>query len=865
MSRKERQQPNPQQQSIDSVDDIEVKLQQAISFYQAGQLQQAEQICQQILQFTPQNAEVIHLLGKIAHQVERYDLAINLINQAIEIDPNQSSFFNNLGLILQKQEKFEAAIQAYQQAIELNSESAESYYNLGILLQEQNRSAEAIQAYRDAIEINPNYNKAHNNLGSMLEAQEVRRKRQSIRSKDSTQVTQDINATLQNLNRKFSSADSWDTFGEALTETKVLTDQIKWQPAPSLAQVCEESFIRLLSVTIGIVSLEHICFIPVLFERCQYNAKHKRWWLNYRNTLLTSSPRSTSDEIIWLIVLSNIIDSILTNRWTALSNMITQILNQPKLRLLNNNCVDYLGSVFAQSEWFQNEPDLKKTVISHWNESSRHSEEIRKWVYIILPLLGFNGTQTSPVDWMTFLFNSIVLSIINIGLQINNFNAALLIESLASGCYATRNENAQFFKNSYVDKIMPLFLEAGRRHKTTMPPITDNDENIEVPHKVCFFLHNSSFLAHTRNLFNYFRGLKEFDRPPIQPTLILFDDVSDQIQNLANENQVEIVSFPDSGYYERILRIRQWNIDNNVTAFVWSSTLLFMPFAFSMRIAPVQIFWSMKYHSVKFDEIDGYLTTGSFEKYRTIDGKKWRVGHGALDSLYKPELEGDAKTKRKELTDDENCIIFGCLGRETKINNDQYAGAIAQILKQVPNSIYIWTGRVNHPEILSRFRKLGILDRCRFVGWINTALYAQVLDVFVDSFPFASGHTAFESMAAGCPVVVRITPESLETSSLTHILPAFHCSYVPKDIQEDIKDTWLDENGNILLPIVEDLNNYVNTAVQLATDRDFRHRIGELSRMFVNRFMTDTKLMAKTYTNHILDIINQSRNKSNEN
>ena len=44
MSRKKRQQPNPQQQSIDSVDDIEGKLQQAISFYQAGQLLQAEQI-----------------------------------------------------------------------------------------------------------------------------------------------------------------------------------------------------------------------------------------------------------------------------------------------------------------------------------------------------------------------------------------------------------------------------------------------------------------------------------------------------------------------------------------------------------------------------------------------------------------------------------------------------------------------------------------------------------------------------------------------------------------------------------------------------------------------------------------------------
>ncbi|MCS5609710.1 MAG: tetratricopeptide repeat protein, partial [Candidatus Poribacteria bacterium] len=82
--------------------DTESKLQEGIELHRNGQLQQAELIYQQILQVNPENAEVLHLLGTIAHQVEKYDLSINLINQAIEIDPNQSSFFNNLGLTLQK-------------------------------------------------------------------------------------------------------------------------------------------------------------------------------------------------------------------------------------------------------------------------------------------------------------------------------------------------------------------------------------------------------------------------------------------------------------------------------------------------------------------------------------------------------------------------------------------------------------------------------------------------------------------------------------------------------------------------------------------------------------------------------------------
>ena len=88
---KEKRQPNPQKTLSTSVD-VDAKLQQAISLYQIGQLQQAEQICQQILKGFPQHADALHLLGVIAHQVGDYRIATSLITQAIEIDSNQSSF-----------------------------------------------------------------------------------------------------------------------------------------------------------------------------------------------------------------------------------------------------------------------------------------------------------------------------------------------------------------------------------------------------------------------------------------------------------------------------------------------------------------------------------------------------------------------------------------------------------------------------------------------------------------------------------------------------------------------------------------------------------------------------------------------------
>ena len=153
--------------------DVEGKLQQAISLYQAGQLQQVEQICQQILRDFPQYAKALHLLGVIACQVEEYKIATDLISQAVEIDSNQSQpkfaeMYNNLGNALLEQGRLEESIQAYQQAIHIQPGHSNAYSTLGIILKEQGRLEESIQACQQAIHIQPDHAEAHKNLGIIL-------------------------------------------------------------------------------------------------------------------------------------------------------------------------------------------------------------------------------------------------------------------------------------------------------------------------------------------------------------------------------------------------------------------------------------------------------------------------------------------------------------------------------------------------------------------------------------------------------------------------------------------------------------------------------------------------------------------------
>ena len=171
MGRKKRRQPDPQQQSLSPSVEVEGKLQQAISLYQAGQLQQAERKCQQILRDNSQHAEALHLLGVIAHQAGENNVATGLITQAIKIDSNQYVFFYSLGSALQEQGRLRESIQAFNQALEIQPQFVGAYYNKGNALQEQGRLEESIEAYQQAIHIQPNYVKAHNNLGSVLRKQ----------------------------------------------------------------------------------------------------------------------------------------------------------------------------------------------------------------------------------------------------------------------------------------------------------------------------------------------------------------------------------------------------------------------------------------------------------------------------------------------------------------------------------------------------------------------------------------------------------------------------------------------------------------------------------------------------------------------
>jgi predicted O-linked N-acetylglucosamine transferase (SPINDLY family) len=143
----------------------------AVQYHRAGRLRDAESLYRQILQADSNNADALHLLGVIAHQTGRQELAIDMIGRAIAQNGRMPAFHNNLGNAYVSLGKWQDAEASYRRALDCKQDYAEAHYNLAGALREQGRLAEAEASYRHALRLRRNHPESYLNLSNTLQAQ----------------------------------------------------------------------------------------------------------------------------------------------------------------------------------------------------------------------------------------------------------------------------------------------------------------------------------------------------------------------------------------------------------------------------------------------------------------------------------------------------------------------------------------------------------------------------------------------------------------------------------------------------------------------------------------------------------------------
>jgi tetratricopeptide (TPR) repeat protein len=127
----------------------------AVQHFSAGDLEKAEGICQQIVRAEPNHPVALHLLGVIAHKLDKNDIAVDLIGKAVAINPDIAEAHHNLGSVLHKLGRLDEAVASFHKSLAISPHYAMAHGSLGNTLMEQGNQGEAFNSFRRAVSHDP--------------------------------------------------------------------------------------------------------------------------------------------------------------------------------------------------------------------------------------------------------------------------------------------------------------------------------------------------------------------------------------------------------------------------------------------------------------------------------------------------------------------------------------------------------------------------------------------------------------------------------------------------------------------------------------------------------------------------------------
>jgi len=144
---------------------LDDRMRLGLAAHQAGRLDEARSVYEQVLSVDPQRPDALHYLGLLASQVGDFGPALQLMEQALALRPDLPQFHANLGNALRACGRRAEAVERYHAALKFNPASPTYRLNLGNALWELGQLDEALGSLQEAVRLAPNSAAVHNGLG----------------------------------------------------------------------------------------------------------------------------------------------------------------------------------------------------------------------------------------------------------------------------------------------------------------------------------------------------------------------------------------------------------------------------------------------------------------------------------------------------------------------------------------------------------------------------------------------------------------------------------------------------------------------------------------------------------------------------
>ncbi|MAH84560.1 MAG: hypothetical protein CBB68_09545 [Rhodospirillaceae bacterium TMED8] len=135
---------------------------------QEGDLENAENVFQSVLEIDGQNSEALNGLGVVCFAKGNLKAAEDNLRRAIENNDQNGQYHRNLGLLYLTRNRTKRAIRSLQEAVRLAPDDQDSRYKLAWVHHGRGDQGKFVEELRNLVKISPDNGQANNDLGCYL-------------------------------------------------------------------------------------------------------------------------------------------------------------------------------------------------------------------------------------------------------------------------------------------------------------------------------------------------------------------------------------------------------------------------------------------------------------------------------------------------------------------------------------------------------------------------------------------------------------------------------------------------------------------------------------------------------------------------